>query len=469
MLTKSQILAAIQKSLVSYNALVTNQIDSKISKHNQPASSTASGHMTTEMYNKLAIVEENQNAISKIQIGEDVVSAAGKESTATFKGDNGINVTFDNNNAIVISGQLSSAVNNTANNQIATPFAVKTAYDKAVSVGNDLSSYKTSVANTYMPKSGGTFTGEVVLKADPTKTLGAATKQYADTKMPLSGGTFTGAVILSGAPETDLQAATKKYVDTAISNLVDSAPTTLNTLNKLAQALDKDDKFAATVAGQIGTKVDKEDGKGLSTNDYTTAEKTKLDGIASGAEVNQDAFSTIAVKVGTTVTNVEADTKQDVLTLVQGTNVTLTPSTTNDTITISATDTKYNDATTSVHGLMSTKDKTKLDKIADNAEVNQNAFSNIKVGNTTIASGDKTATLELVAGANVTLTPNSTNKKVTIAATDTTYKDVTQSVHGLMISADKIKLDSIIIETEATDEEISAMIANVQTAITTVS
>lgn len=33
-------------------------------------------------------------------------------------------------------------------------------------------------------------------------------------------------------------------------------------------------------------KVDKETGKGLSTNDYTTAEKTKLAGIAAGAEVN---------------------------------------------------------------------------------------------------------------------------------------------------------------------------------------
>lgn len=33
-------------------------------------------------------------------------------------------------------------------------------------------------------------------------------------------------------------------------------------------------------------KVDKVDGKGLSTNDYTSAEKTKLAGIASGAQVN---------------------------------------------------------------------------------------------------------------------------------------------------------------------------------------
>lgn len=51
------------------------------------------------------------------------------------------------------------------------------------------------------------------------------------------------------------------------------------------------------------------------------------------------------------------------------------------------------------------------------AEVNQNAFSNIKVGNTTIAADAKTDTLELVAGTNITLTPDATNDKVTIATT----------------------------------------------------
>ena len=37
------------------------------------------------------------------------------------------------------------------------------------------------------------------------------------------------------------------------------------------------------------TKVDKVEGKGLSTNDYTTAEKNKLAAIAAGAEVNVNA------------------------------------------------------------------------------------------------------------------------------------------------------------------------------------
>lgn len=36
-----------------------------------------------------------------------------------------------------------------------------------------------------------------------------------------------------------------------------------------------------------GTFVEKESGKGLSTNDYTTAEKTKLAGVETGAQVNK--------------------------------------------------------------------------------------------------------------------------------------------------------------------------------------
>lgn len=52
-----------------------------------------------------------------------------------------------------------------------------------------------------------------------------------------------------------------------------------------------------------------------------------------------------------------------------------------------------------------------------NAQANQNAFSNVKVGATTIAADTTTDTLEIVAGSNITLTPDATNDKLTIAAT----------------------------------------------------
>ena len=78
-----------------------------------------------------------------------------------------------------------------------------------------------------------------------------------------------------------------------------------------------------------------------------------------------------------------------------------------------------------------------------NAEANQNAFSNVKVGSTTVAADSKTDTLELVAGTNVTLTPDATNDKVTITAKDTTYSAATTSAAGLMSATDKTKLDGI--------------------------
>lgn len=85
----------------------------------------------------------------------------------------------------------------------------------------DSKNYATSAqgtkADNAMPKSGGTFTGEVVLSADPTKDLGAATKQYVDSKtaaltgamhfvgtkpsIPSSGTFNDGDVILVGTKE----------------------------------------------------------------------------------------------------------------------------------------------------------------------------------------------------------------------------------------------------------------------------
>ena len=105
------------------------------------------------------------------------------------------------------------------------------------------------------------------------------------------------------------------------------------------------------------------------------------------------------------------------------------------------TNTTYSLATASNDGLMAKGDKGKLDGIAVGAEVNQNAFGNILVGSTTIAADTKTDTLTFVAGTNVTLTPDATNDKLTIAAKDTTYAAATQSVAGLMSAADKKSVD----------------------------
>lgn len=242
-----------------------------------------------------------------------------------------------------------------------------------------------------------------------------------------------------------------------------------------------------SITSKLDSKVEKVSGKGLSTNDYTTNEKNKLSGIARGAEVNQNAFSNIVVGS----TTISADSKTDTLTLTAGSNVTLTPDATNDKVTITATvptktsqltndsgfkttdnnttyslsksgstitlkgsdgsttsvtdsdtNTTYSVATQSANGLMSSGDKTKLDTIATNAEVNQNAFSKVVIGSTTIEADSKTDTLTLSAGSNVTLMPNATNDTVTIAAKDTTYGVATSSALGLVKSGTDITVDS---------------------------
>lgn len=87
-------------------------------------------------------------------------------------------------------------------------------------------------------------------------------------------GAHTTALTLNGESVEDI-------VDDRLALLVDSAPDTLNTLNELASALGDDPNFATTVAAEIGKKVDKEDGKGLSTNDFTDDYKDTLDNLSN--------------------------------------------------------------------------------------------------------------------------------------------------------------------------------------------
>lgn len=102
----------------------------------------------------------------------------------------------------------------------------------------------------------------------------------------------------------------------------------------------------------LSGKVDKVAGKGLSTNDYTTAEKNKLAGIAEGANkyvhpsYTAKASGLYKVTVDATghVSAVAAVTKGDITALG-----------------IPGSDTQYSNATASTAGLMSAADKAKLD------------------------------------------------------------------------------------------------------------
>lgn len=74
---------------------------------------------------------------------------------------------------------------------------------------------------------------------------------------------------------SEVGAATESYVDTAVAGIVNSAPTTLDTLNELATALGNDPNFATTVATQIGQKYTKPSG-GIPATDLASAVQTSL-------------------------------------------------------------------------------------------------------------------------------------------------------------------------------------------------
>lgn len=116
-------------------------------------------------------------------------------------------------------------------------------------------------------------------------------------------------------------------------------------------------------------KVDKAEGKGLSTNDYTTAEKEKLAGVQEGAEVNQNAFGVVSVDG---VFDINATSKTDKLNIVGGSNITLNnyDDYGYQAVHISAKDTTYENATETKAGLMSSADKAKLNGIETGAEKN---------------------------------------------------------------------------------------------------
>lgn len=91
-------------------------------------------------------------------------------------------------------------------------------------------------------------------KVDKEAGKGLSTNDYTTAEKDKLGGIQEG--------------ANKTIVDTSLSS-----SSTNPVQNKIIKA-------------ELDTKVDKESGKGLSTNDYTTPEKNKLGGIESGAQVN---------------------------------------------------------------------------------------------------------------------------------------------------------------------------------------
>jgi len=104
-------------------------------------------------------------------------------------------------------------------------------------------------------------------------------------KAPLASPAFTGnpTAPTPAVADNDTSIATTAFVKAALAALVDSSPAALDTLNELAAALGDDPNFAATMATELGKKLD--------ATSYTAADvlaKMKtVDGAGSGLDADQ--------------------------------------------------------------------------------------------------------------------------------------------------------------------------------------
>jgi len=131
-----------------------------------------------------------------------------------------------------------------------------------------------------------------------------------------------GNIILTtpGASSNDVTPATTQYVTTAIGNLVDTAPSTLNTLNELAAALGDDVNFSTTVTNSIATKLPLAGGTmtgditnsqsvfNITNNDFrlkTSGAETMLRAVGNGAvELMHNNVTRVATSAdGATITS----------------------------------------------------------------------------------------------------------------------------------------------------------------------
>lgn len=258
------------------------------------------------------------------------------------------------------------------------------------------------------------------------------------TKKTIRGATTsqTGVVQLAGSigatvSSENNKAASEKAVRDAIKALdVSNITANLGASKTLSALSETDGKISATatpiqisesqvtnLTTDLGKKADKV-ANATSGNFAGLDENGNL--TDSGKKASDFATSTQGGKADSAIQGVK----------LNGASSALTPDS-NKVVTIP--DAVATGTTGETNGLMTADDKKKLNGIASGAEVNQNAFSNVKVGSTTVAADTKTDTLEIVAGGATTIKADSTNDKITISSTD---KSVTAAANHYTPSTD---------------------------------
>jgi len=150
--------------------------------------------------------------------------------------------------------------------------------------GRYLTTHPSVSAASSSDNSGRTYIQDILLDQYGHITgITTATETVVNTDTYTTGGTTnstTGLITFTKNDGGTYTTSISGYVSTQIANLVDTAPTTLDTLNELAAALGDDPNFATTIATSIGNKVSK-------SGDTMTGNLTAPKFITSGGTSSQ--------------------------------------------------------------------------------------------------------------------------------------------------------------------------------------
>ena len=259
--------------------------------------------------------------------------------------------------------------------------------------------------------------------------LGNVTNESKATMFTNAALTGTPTAPTAGSGTNSTQIATTAFVQTEINNKIAASDAmiykgTIGSTGATITSLPASHKTgwtykvitAGTYAGQkceIGDMIICLTDGSTATDSHWTVVQANIDGVVTGPSSAVD--KRVAIFNGTTGK------------LIADSGFTIGKSVPSNAV---FTDTTYNVATSSSNGLMSSSDKAKLDGITASADPNQNAFSNITIGSTTISADNPTDTLTIVAGSNVSL--STSGNTVTISSTNTTYGLASTSSNGLL-------------------------------------
>jgi uncharacterized delta-60 repeat protein len=114
-------------------------------------------------------------------------------------------------------------------------------------------------------------------RRDTTANLASVTGAEGEIFIDLTKDTV---VVMDGSTSGGFPLATESYVETAISNLVDSAPGTLDTLNELAAALGDDANFSTSISNTVASA------GSYANSAYTQANTASVNSTSAGSYAN---------------------------------------------------------------------------------------------------------------------------------------------------------------------------------------